>query len=88
VVQRWQQSSNALSRATVGLVLIDLPTTNLELRGTASDVWRILQEPRSTAEITTELSHRYGADRETVGTDVEGLVEQLASEGALVPVRS
>ena len=51
------------------------------LSETAADVWRLLESPRTTAEIATRLSVRFREPVELVTTGVERLVRDLRARG-------
>jgi hypothetical protein len=80
---RIHRSQEVLWR-TVGpeVLLTSLESDGFEvLSETAADVWRLLESPRTTAEIAARLSVRFGEPVELVTTGVERLVRDLRAHG-------
>lgn len=42
-----------------------------------TDIWEMMQEPQSVAELTREIVEKYDVSRETVRADVESLLADL-----------
>jgi hypothetical protein len=82
---RWRQSPTALSRTTVGLVIIDLPSGQLELRGSGSELWKLIETPCTAKDIARHLSPGQTSTVDEVTVDVERLLRQLEAAGAVEP---
>jgi hypothetical protein len=62
-------------------VLLDTDSgTYFGFNEVGSEVWEAIQEPRSVEELTERIVSKYDADRETVRTDVEELLAELANK--------
>lgn len=48
---------------------------------TASEVWKLLGEPRTVEEIATELQHKFSAPLSDVRAGVESLLQTFAARG-------
>jgi len=53
------------------------------LSGTAGVVWRLLETPRTVAELVDVLADLYGTDRESIATDVHPLIDTLLEQGLI-----
>jgi hypothetical protein len=53
----------------------------LILRGTAIDTWRLLDEPRSLADLLALLTQRYEGEPERIAADVRSLLDMLLERG-------
>ena len=56
------------------------------LREQALDVWDAFLEPGVVGVITEQIARRYGAEPETVETDVLPFVDELVGDGLLVVI--
>ena len=53
------------------------------LSGTAGVVWRLLETPRTVAELVNVLADLYGTNRESITTDVNPLIGELLERGLI-----
>lgn len=53
------------------------------LKGTASEIWSLIDGEQSTADIVTTLAERHDAPEEAVKEDVEEFIKQLGQAGLL-----
>lgn len=53
------------------------------LSPTASEVWRMLERPRTRAELATSLAEAYGEPADRVAEEIEGLLAELAGRGVV-----
>jgi hypothetical protein len=61
-----------------GAVLVDTRSgVCFELNRTGAEVWELLASGATVTSICAALSARYGVARETVATDVNGIVDAL-----------
>lgn len=76
---RWLRAPDALHRFTLAGAVVLAPgeADAIVLAGPGADVWDLLGEPTSIAQMSDELSARYGARSDVVATDVSRLVEEL-----------
>ena len=51
------------------------------LKGTAPDVWRLLDEPRTLDHLTLRLAQRYQGEDERIRSDVQLLLARLLENG-------
>ena len=51
------------------------------LKGTAPDVWRLLNEPRTLDDLTLRLTERYQGDNDQIRSDVQQLLITLLEKG-------
>jgi hypothetical protein len=58
--------------------------TYFSLRGSAVDVWRLVEENASAARIAEALEARYDAPRSEIATAVNALVDELSEAGLIV----
>jgi hypothetical protein len=54
--------------------------------GTATDLWKLLAEPRTAEEIITWIDEAYDAPREVITRDVVAQLARLRSHGLVVDV--
>jgi hypothetical protein len=80
---RFRQSPAVLSRSAGTEVL--LATADRDgvdvLSETAALVWRLLDAPRSLAEVVETLSEMYAAPADEIARDTEALVRDLVQRG-------
>lgn len=83
----WQKNPILAWRELDGEIVIISPNNSVlhELNETASFVWKQLDGRRSGAEIATSLAAEYDVKLEDALSDIETLVEELASRQLLVP---
>ena len=55
----------------------------LTLNGTASEIWDMLKDGKSSDEITTALSEEYGITKEKAQDGVDKIIDSLKKEGIL-----
>lgn len=55
----------------------------LILRGTAIDIWQLLQEPRSSDALRQALAERFAGDPGQMRADIESFLEQLLHAGII-----
>ena len=82
---RYLRSPAALTRSVGDQVLLasaDRDEVDV-LSGTASVVWRLLEEPRTLGGLVEMLSAAYRAPRDVIGVDVRALLEDLVGRGWL-----
>lgn len=53
----------------------------LVLEGTATDVWRLLDQPRTLEDLATKLQERYHGDRSRILEDTGSLLDRLSEKG-------
>ena len=56
------------------------------LDGVGTDIWNLVVEPRSVAEICEKLLERYDVDAETCRGEVTSFLETLIADGSVVVV--
>ena len=85
---RWRRQPGATWRQSLRGVVVLAPGADepLTIAGSGGAVWELLDRPRTTEELAEELSSRYATDPATVRRDLDGLLEQLATAGALEEV--
>lgn len=67
-----------------GFVLLDLRRGEYYgLDGVASTVWEALADGASPDEAAERITRRYAVDRQRARTDVEALIDRLATAGLL-----
>jgi hypothetical protein len=65
-------------------VILDLSSDSYtRLNGTASDLWDLLAEPRTQAELATNLIGGHGIDEGRARADVEAFIAPLLERGLL-----
>jgi hypothetical protein len=76
---RFRQLSRLSQREFAGEVLVlNLDRDNIEhLQGTAVEVWRLLQAPRTLPALVTLLARKYDVSVETIRADVAALLGDL-----------
>jgi hypothetical protein len=82
----WVRRGDVGWRVTLdGLVLLPPRRSDpVTVAGSASAVWDLLAEPRSTTELAQCLSDRFGADPATIELDLAPLLVQLLDLGVIV----
>jgi hypothetical protein len=85
---RWRRQPGATWRQTLRGVVVLAPGAEepVTIAGSGGAVWELLDRPRTTEDLVSELSQRYSTDPETVRRDLDGLLAQLAGAGALEEV--
>jgi hypothetical protein len=85
---RWERDDRVLWRSGPDFVVLLCPgsAAPLSLRGTGVALWAAFDQPRSLREIAERLSSEFGADDESVRSDVAPVIERLVEAGALRPV--
>jgi hypothetical protein len=58
-----------------------------QLSGTANAVWSLLDRPRSSADLISELAHAYAVSPDEIGPDVLLLISDLVERGAIEECR-
>lgn len=76
-------SKEVLSREIHGeTVLLDLKTENyFGLGGIGGRIWQLLNEGRSVRDVSVALAAEYDVSEETLATDLERFVGELAAAG-------
>jgi hypothetical protein len=77
------RSPTALSRRVGGEVLLaSADREGVEsLSETATEVWDLLERPRTVRSLVARLVDRYAAPRSSIEVDVRGLIDQLFERG-------
>jgi hypothetical protein len=57
-----------------------------QLSPTAAAVWRLLEEPRSVADVVSRLAAEYGEDPERIAPQVSRLLRDLIGRGLVEAV--
>lgn len=52
-----------------------------------SEIWALLEKPRSVAEICAAMGARYEVEPEVCERDVLGFLGELVADGSVLPVR-
>jgi hypothetical protein len=55
----------------------------LTLTGSGPEIWELLLEPRTLDALVTLLATAHGADRNQVRADIEPVLDQLLTSGAI-----
>jgi hypothetical protein len=84
---RYRRATAALARDLGEDVLVAVRDSFYTLAGTASAVWRALEEPRGVDELSRTLAAAYGAVPERVARDVGALLSELSARGVVESVR-
>ena len=67
------------------VVLVNLRTNRIfVLNRTGARFWELLDRGSSRAAICAALGHEFGAEREEIEREIDGLVEALSAEGLVV----
>lgn len=84
--QRVERHPHTASRVVAGEAVILAPasTTFHLLNGSGSELWSLLDRPRSVGELTDYLCAEFDIDPPAAANDVRVFVEQLATEGLVV----
>lgn len=53
------------------------------LRGTAAEIWLLIDDERSSSEIVAVLAEKHGAPEASVAGDVQEFLDQLGQAGLL-----
>lgn len=80
---KWRRAEAALYREALDDVVILVPGPESEpfaLAGGAA-LWRLLEQPRTTAELLTDLTR--GTSSQQLGTELDGLLARLVDAGAV-----
>jgi hypothetical protein len=87
VTRGYVRSSSALSRQVGDETLVTrVDRESLDvLAGTAGHIWRLLEQPRTVAELVEILAGHYRADPERIRRDVDRLLEDLVEREWLRP---
>jgi hypothetical protein len=83
---RYQRSPHVVWRATLTAVVVlavDGPEP-LVLAGTGADVWTLLAEPRSLAELVAAMVERYSGHAAVISADVSALLATLRDAGVVL----
>ena len=88
VTRGYVRSSSALSRQVGDETLVTrVDRVSIDvLAGTAGHIWRLLEQPRTLAELVEVLGGDYRADPERIRRDVDRLLEDLVERGWVKPV--
>lgn len=65
------------------MVLISLERDSLCLRGTAVEVWRILDQPQSFQSLTESLHRRYRGSADQIRADIVAIFDEWERLGVL-----
>jgi hypothetical protein len=86
VTQLRLNSPNVISETIEDeTIIINLLTgTYYSLRGSGAEIWAAIQAGSSEEQLVEELVERYDADRETIASAVEDVIEELRSEELVV----
>lgn len=81
---RWRRRDAVLWRVVLDDAVILVPDESepFALTGGAS-LWRLLEQPRTTAELISMLSGSQGAARSRAEGELDSLLSELAAQGAL-----
>ncbi|MGH8976994.1 MAG: PqqD family protein [Acidimicrobiia bacterium] len=84
----WRRDERTLSRSAPGRVVLLGPDGDdpIVLRGTGVALWRALDRPQSTDELTISLAKEFDANPDAVRSDIEPVLAQLSAAGVLRPV--
>lgn len=66
------------------LDLLHLADPPIVLEGTSAAIWRLLDEPRSVAEVAAVLAEAYDAPPADVAAGVEAFLSDLSARGLVV----
>jgi len=82
---RWRRQPGASWRRSLRGVVVLAPGADepLTITGSGGEVWDLLDRPRTTEDLVSELSRRFPTDPATIRADVVELLAALASAGAL-----
>ncbi len=82
---RLERAPSTLWRAgEFGVVLLaPRAAAPVTLGGTGRGLWDALAEPRTREQLASDLAAAYDADPQVVADDIEPVVEQLLSIGAI-----
>lgn len=75
----WQRDDNWVgSEIDDQFVMVNIDTgTYVALNASANDVWQLLEQPRSKAEIEQGLQARYAVDPATCAASVSRVLDQM-----------
>lgn len=78
-MKRYRRSPQVLSRAFAGEALLTFPGGDgfESLKGPGYAVWVLLEEPRTSEELVSELAQIFEEEEGTIGSDVEGFLHSL-----------
>lgn len=82
---RWSRHPAALWRRSAGRVVL-LPPGDDEpvvLSATGAAIWEVLDRPRTTEQLTTDLAEVFQADPARIRADVEPFLDELHARGAI-----
>jgi hypothetical protein len=83
--RRWERDPEVLWRATPFAVVV-LPQASdhpLVLAGTSAELWDLLDEPRTVAELADELAQRYEAEQGVIAVDLSASLAALEGRRAV-----
>ena len=81
VFARFRQLPQLSQREFAGEVLVMNPDCDdvEHLQGTAVQIWKMLETPRTLPDLVTVLAHRYETPESDIGDDVEALLDDLVA---------
>jgi hypothetical protein len=88
--QRWQRRPDDVAFVDDGadrvamVDLLRLADPPIVLEGTSAAIWRLLETPRTIAEMVDELTAVYDAPRGDIEVGVEAFVADLVTRGLAV----
>lgn len=82
---RFVRSETVLWRQTFDRVIVLVPATGemLTLKGTAVDLWDLLEEPAALEQVAAALGERSGVAPALIAADLTPVLIDLATRGAL-----
>lgn len=85
---RYVRSPHVLQRRTLdAFVLLAVEGADpLVVTGTGADVWTLVADPRSVAEIVEVLAEHYSGEAAAIASDVQALLDLLVSAGSILRI--
>jgi hypothetical protein len=80
---RWRKRGDVLERRLPdGVVLLPVDSDAVTvLAGSGGQLWELLTEPRTTDELSEDLTRRYAGDPNTIRSDIETVLCELERDG-------
>jgi hypothetical protein len=84
---RWRRGVEVLWRRSLDAVVLLPPGHDepVELAGSGPELWDLLVEPGTVAQLAAVLAAAHGVDEQTVIDDISPVIERLAGLGVVEP---